>query len=83
MHGRDCSNCTYFGHERVMLRGTEYGSCRVDGPSISSTYIGSGFYGDAWIGQWPFVSQDAWCGRFVKDASRVATSVSVGNPTLE
>ena len=82
---QNCGTCIYFGRENLKMRGNEveYGSCRVDGPSLGSTWIGSGKFGDAWVGQWPFVPSDAWCGRHAYDKDRTATSVAIGQPSIE
>ena len=83
MSAQACGNCVFFGREGLRRkekehRGTEYGSCRVDGPHLGSVWIGSGAFGDAWIGLWPFVSRDAWCGRHALDTRRITITFDGG-----
>lgn len=77
-----CDTCKHFGGERVKMGATSVGSCRLDGPAASSQAIPGR---NEWLGQWPWVRIDDWCGRHSDDADRakMATQVAVGKPKIE
>lgn len=78
MSAKLCDTCRHFGGERV--KGS-YGSCRIDAPTISSSAVPGR---NDWLGQWPWVRIDDWCGRHSADTDRanMATSVVVGKPSI-
>lgn len=73
-----CDTCRYFGGERV--KGA-HGSCRIDAPTISSASVPGR---NDWLGQWPWVSVDDWCGRYASDKDRtsMAERVVIGQETI-
>jgi len=90
IHGT-CQTCKAFGDERVTRHnkgdkkkaGILYGSCRVKAPMIGSEWINNGYFGDAVVGQWPFVTYDDWCLLWVEGGDRTAQSVEVHKITFE
>lgn len=87
----ECASCLYFdGNHKIKSKASgvplEYGACCIDAPLLSSLWIGKSRIGDAWVGIWPFVPRDAWCGRYVEDKKRAelsATTVEITSITFE
>ena len=82
-----CQNCKAHGGEWVARGGggkkpRYWASCRALPPTLSSSFVGEGPLGEAWMGVHPWVPYGHWCLAYVAGEDSTAVSIEFGSLKL-
>jgi hypothetical protein len=59
-----------------------WSSCRALPPEMSSTWVGQGPLGEAWMGVHPWVPYDHWCASYTVGEDSTAATIEFGSLKL-